>query len=662
MLVHRALALGAGADRFLPAEVGFLLVLVTVAEVELHLVFAGQFQLRREGAAHLAAETVERPDAAVGHQLVRLAQLELPPAHRLPKAELAPVAFAVEPLVRFLHHAAALGAGRLELAVVARHGIAVERLGGTDDFFGHRANLVHERLSVEFPPLDLLELEFPLAGQLRLGEGVHLERREQRDQRGRLCGGHQFLLLSHHVFVADQLLDDRGPGRRRAEPLVAHCLAQFLVVNALAGVLHRAEQRGFRMACRRPGGLGLDDDLVRLHRLARLDRYEVSVVLLGLVASVHGEPARLHEHLAFGLERLALHAGDAGGDQEFRRRIKHGDEPLGHEVVNLLLLLLECGGRRLERGDDGEVIGDLGVVEHLLVAAVHPVVFQHVTGEAAVARLAKRLERLLHCAGVVLRQAARVGSRIGQHLVPLVQRLRDAQRVARRETKPRVGLALQRREVEQRLRGLLGRLALLAHLARLAVALGLDAVRLGLFPDALRPFVGVVGIFFETLVEPPAGVLAGGGPERGVHFPVIFRLEHANLLLALNYHGQRRRLHPADRRQIKSAALRVERRHRPRAVDAHKPVGLAPAVGGAGQRLHVVVAAQVGKAFVDRVRRHRPQPKPRDRFARRFPRVLLRRVLDDVAKNQFPLAPGVTGIHEVVDVVALDQPQQHPEP
>ena len=382
----------------------------------------------------------------------------------------------------------------------------------------------------------------------------------------------------------------------------------------------------------------------------------------GLVAPVNREPTWLYEYFALGLERLALHAGDAGRDQEFCRRIKHGDEPLGHEVVNLLLLLLERAGCRLERRDNGEVIRNLGVVEHLFVAAVHPVVFQHVAGELAVARLAKRLERLLHRVGVVLRQTARVGSRIGQHLVPLVQRLRDAQRVARRETKLRVGLPLQRGEVEQRRRRLLGRLALLAHFARLAVALGPDAIRFGLFPNTLRPLVDVAGIFLETVVEPPAGVLAGGGAEGRMNFPVIFRLERTNLFFALDHYSQRRRLHPADRRQIKAAALRVERRHRPRAVDAHEPVGLAPATGGVGQRLHVVVAAQIGEAGADRVRRHRLQPKPRDGLARRFPRVLRCRVLDDVAKNQLPLAPGVAGIHEAVDVVALNQAQQHPQP
>jgi hypothetical protein len=38
------------------------------------------------------------------------------------------------------------------------------------------------------------------------------------------------------------------------------------------------------------------------------------------------------------------------------------------------------------------------------------------------------------------------------------------------------------------------------------------------------------------------------------------------------------------------------------------------------------------------------------------------RVLENVAENQLALAPGVAGVHEAIDVVALDQPQQHPQP
>ncbi|GIT78023.1 MAG: hypothetical protein Ct9H300mP32_4050 [Verrucomicrobiota bacterium] len=76
-----------------------------------------------------------------------------------------------------------------------------------------------------------------------------------------------------------------------------------------------------------------------------------------------------------------------------------------------------------------------------------------------------------------------------------------------------LAFALQRGEVEQRRAACLVGLLFSLYLARLAVALGPKAVRLALFPDAFRSFVGVVGIFLERLIKPPAGVLAGGRPE-----------------------------------------------------------------------------------------------------------------------------------------------------
>ena len=293
---------------------------------------------------------------------------------------------------------------------------------------------------------------------------------------------------------------------------------------------------------------------------------------------------------------------------------------------------------------------------------MHPVVLENVVRDTAVVRLAKRADGFLDRVDVVLRQAARVGSRIGQHLVTLVQRLRDAERVSRRETKPRIGLALQRGQVEEHRGCLFRRLALLGHLARLAVALGVDTVRLGLFPDALRPLVGVVRIFFKSLVEPAPGVLAGSGLECGMHLPVIFRDKCTDFLLAIDHHGERRSLYPADRCQVKAAALGVKRRHRACAVDTHKPVGLAPAARSVRQWQHHLVGSQIGKALANGVRRHRLQPKPRDGFLRHFFLKLLLCVLDDVAENQFPLPAGVTGIDDGVDVLGAEQAHQHLQP
>ena len=386
------------------------------------------------------------------------------------------------------------------------------------------------------------------------------------------------------------------------------------------------------------------------------------ILLVALVAPVNRKPTRLDQHLALRLERLALDPRDARGDEKFRRWIKDGEEPFHDEVVHFQFLFLERGWCRLEGGDDRKVIGDLRVVEHLFVAAVHPVVLENVVGNAAVVRLAKRADGFLNRSDVVLRKTARVGSRIGQHLVTLVQRLRYAERVARREPKPSIGLALQRGQVKEHRGRLFRRLALLGNRTHLAVALGVDPICLALFPDALCPFVGVVRVFFESLVEPPPRVLPGLGLKRDVYLPVIFRNEGTDFLLAIDHHGERRGLHPADRCQIKAAALGVERRHRSRAVDAHEPVSLAPAASSICQRHHRFVGSQIGKALANGVRRHRLQPKPRDGLLRHFFLKLLLRVLDDVAENQFSLPAGVTGIDDSVDVLCAEQAHQHLQP
>ena len=138
----------------------------------------------------------------------------------------------------------------------------------------------------------------------------------------------------------------------------------------------------------------------------------------------------------------------------------------------------------------------------------------------------------------------------------------------------------------------------------------------------------------------------------GVDFPVVAADEFADFFFALDHQGQRRRLHPADGGQKEAAALRVKRRHRPRAVDADQPVGLRAAARGVGQALHLRIAAQLVKAVANGLRRHRLQPQPLHGFAQRLGTAS---VLLNQAKNQLALAPGVAGVDEGADVFALGQ-------
>ena len=95
--------------------------------------------------------------------------------------------------------------------------------------------------------------------------------------------------------------------------------------------------------------------------------------------------------------------------------------------------------------------------------------------------------------------------------------------------------------------------------------------------------------------------------------------------------------------------------HGARAVDAHEPVGLGTADGGIGERTDIRISAQIREAIADGGGRHGLQPETGDG-------LLGLGVLDDVAEDQFALAPGVARIDERIDVFALDELGQDFEP
>jgi hypothetical protein len=187
------------------------------------------------------------------------------------------------------------------------------------------------------------------------------------------------------------------------------------------------------------------------------------------------------QDLALGLEVVLANAGHARGLQGFGGGVENREEAPHHHVVELLLGLVQVLGR-LRRGDDGEVIGDLAVVEDALVR-LHPALLEDLLRERReLARVAELLESLLDRAEVVLGQRARVGPGIGQHLVALVQRLGERQCHARRKAEAAVGLALQAGQVVQERRELCRRLAFLRCDSRLATAGGDDRLGLGRTP------------------------------------------------------------------------------------------------------------------------------------------------------------------------------------
>jgi hypothetical protein len=101
-----------------------------------------------------------------------------------------------------------------------------------------------------------------------------------------------------------------GAGGGRAQAFFLHGFAQFVVFHSFAGAFHGAQQRGFGVARRGPGFEALGVDRVTFDLFARLHRHQVLalVAVLGVghfvggFLAVDGQPARLDQHLAFGLE------------------------------------------------------------------------------------------------------------------------------------------------------------------------------------------------------------------------------------------------------------------------------------------------------------------------------------------------------------------------
>ena len=140
-----------------------------------------------------------------------------------------------------------------------------------------------------------------------------------------------------------------------------------------------------------------------------------------------------------------------------------------------------------------------------------------------------------------------------------------------------------------------------------------------------------------------------------MHFPILARGERADLVFALDQDGERRRLHAADGGQIKATFLGIERRHGARAVDADQPIRLRAALCRIGERQQLLVGTQGGKALTNRLRRHRLQPQPLDR-------LLVLRVLHDVAEDEFAFTPRVAGVDERRHIFTFHEPQQQVQP
>ena len=174
-----------------------------------------------------------------------------------------------------------------------------------------------------------------------------------------------------------------------------------------------------------------------MHLFALAHRHQVLALVaffgvchvFGCFFAVHRHPAGLDQHLAFGFERMPRRTRGAGGHHELGAGEKHRQKTPHHQVVQLLLGVAQTAGR-LQRGNDGEVVGHLAVVKHPLARADVAVVErgERMRRQMLHAGIRQHLEGLLHRGQIVFGQRTRIGARVGECLVALVQALRQLQR------------------------------------------------------------------------------------------------------------------------------------------------------------------------------------------------------------------------------------------
>ena len=510
--------------------------------------------------------------------------------------------------------------------------------------------MIHELPATQPASLHQLELVLPVSGEFRRGDLGGAEMREREQQRGCLWSGHQFPAVAVDIVLVDQPLNDRRARGGGAQPLRFHRGAKLVVLHQLAGALHGREQGGFRVARRRLGLIGHGVEFDRFDLLIGLDRGQVCAFLL-CGPPVDRKPARARENSPIGPELMVLNARNSRGLKIFGRREENGEKAAHDQVVDLLFRLVEVLGQ-LQGRNDRKVIAYFAVVEDAPVRA-NPVVFQYGRGMRGVLLgVLEELDRLFDRTEVVLRKSARIGARIGENLVALIERLSKSQRRPCGEAEAAVCLALKARKIEEKRRELGRGLGLFRDATPLSPARRADRLGLGGRPEPLGPTFSIV-VLLELGIEPPSRVLPGPGREARVDFPVIARVERANSLFALHQDCERRGLNAPDRGLVETALAQaiVERRHRARAVDAHEPVSLRTRARSIGQRQQLLVGAQPREAFADGRRRHRLQPEALNGL-----RGL--GVLDDVAEDELAFAPGVAGIDYSRDVLALDETKQ----
>ena len=398
----------------------------------------------------------------------------------------------------------------------------------------------------------------------------------------------QIFAAAANIANLQQPLDDRSARGRRAQRTVLHRLAQRLILDLTACMLHLAKQRSVVMLLGRlgllfPGLCALAQSGITLRKRRQLLLIFRFLFLFHLLA-VDFLPTLLRNALAGGEKIILTHACHHAQRVILVIGIECRSQPARDHLIEIALIRRKRQlVRPLASGDDRVVIGELRIVKHAR---------RHANAKGK--RLfADRLQipgiggkRLFHLAGHVPREIPAIRSGIGDQLMVLVKLLRGGKRLFRREAKLPVCLALQGRQVVEQRRIL--RL-LFPRRLRDDALLSLDARC-----DLLRQFAAVDALF--ALGRYIRAMIGAKVRADGI---IRLRNERIDLFSALDKHGKRRRLHTAHG-QKHVIAQRVGAR----GVHADEPVSVCAAARAGIKRIIIRRRTQVVKALADRLIGH----------------------------------------------------------
>src|SRR5207244_13455199 len=140
-------------------------VLFLLSEVKLRFEFFGHFDDGGKRPALLAATALQRPDRAFGNEFFDFGNFKLPARHDLPQTEI--TFLALKFFVVLVDLAAALRAWHFQRAEIAWNRVVLVLLGLLHDLPPHGRDFLHEFLASQPASLHLLELDFPVARELR---------------------------------------------------------------------------------------------------------------------------------------------------------------------------------------------------------------------------------------------------------------------------------------------------------------------------------------------------------------------------------------------------------------------------------------------------------------------------------------------------------------